>query len=86
MPQNTINPDAVCRQALQAKLEVYQAKEQFESVLKFYNDQVDSLINVIGLIKNRILELEGELVRKKATNQNAASKTEQIPASRSFKE
>ena len=59
--QNTINPDAICQQAIQAKLNVYQAKEQFETVLKHYNDQVDNMINVIGLMKNRILELEGEL-------------------------
>jgi phage shock protein A len=44
--------------AIQAKLNVYQAKEQFESVLKVYNDRLDGLINLIGLMKRRILELE----------------------------
>ncbi len=58
--QNMINPDAVCQQAIQAKLNVYQAKEQFETVLKMYNDQLDNLVNVVGLMKNRVLELEGE--------------------------
>ena len=57
--QNIINPDEVCRQAVQTKLAVYQAKEQFESVLKAYNDQVDQLVNVTALMKQRILELEG---------------------------
>jgi phage shock protein A len=58
MNQNTINPDTICQQAIQAKLNVYQAKEHFESVLKMYNDQVDNLINLVSLMKNRILELE----------------------------
>jgi len=56
--QNIINPDEVCRQAVQTKLAVYQAKEHFESVLKMYNDQVDQLVNVTALMKQRILELE----------------------------
>ncbi len=60
MPQQTINPDVICQQAIQAKLNVYQAKEQFESVLKTYNDQVDNLVNLVAVMKNRIVELEGE--------------------------
>jgi hypothetical protein len=60
----TINPDQICQQAIQAKLNVYQAKEQFETVLKMYNDQVDNLINVVGLMKVRILELEGGKEKK----------------------
>ena len=60
MPQeNTVNPDQICQQAIQAKLNIYKAKEQFETVLKTYNDQLDNLINLIGLLKGRILELEG---------------------------
>jgi hypothetical protein len=62
--QNTINPDVICQQAIQAKLNVYQAKEQFETVLKMYNDHVDGLCNVIGLMKARILELEGKNDKK----------------------
>ena len=58
-PQNAINPDVVCQQAIQAKLNVYQAKEHFETVLKVYNDHLDGLINVVQLMKNRILEIEG---------------------------
>ena len=59
MQRETIfNPDQICQQTIQAKLNVYQAKEHFETVLKAYNDQVDSLMNVVGLMKNRILELE----------------------------
>ncbi|MBN2513537.1 MAG: hypothetical protein JXB18_11415 [Sedimentisphaerales bacterium] len=60
MPQQTVNPDTICQQAIQAKLNVYQAKEHFESVLKTYNDQVDNLINLVAMMKNRIIELEGE--------------------------
>ena len=60
MPPPTINPDVICQQAIQAKLNVYQAKEHFESVLKMYNDRVDNLINLVAMMKNRILELEGE--------------------------
>ena len=62
--QNIINPDVVCQQAIQAKLNVYQAKEQFETVLKMYNDQLDNLLNLVGLMKNRIVELEGEKEKK----------------------
>ncbi len=65
MQQNTVNPDQVCQQAVGAKLNVYQAKEHFESVLKTYNDQIDGLINVIGMMKKRILELETELSGKR---------------------
>jgi len=54
----TINPDHVCQRVLQAKLETYKAKENFEAVLKCYNDEMDNLVQVVGLMKNRILELE----------------------------
>ena len=73
---NTINPDQLCQQAVQAKLNVYQAKEQFETVLKVYNDQLDSLINLVNLMKNRILELEGELRREKIKNEEVVSNKE----------
>lgn len=61
MQPNTINPDQICQQAIQAKLNVYQAKEQFETVLRTYNDQLDNLVSLVNLMKSRILELEGEL-------------------------
>ena len=67
---NTINPDQICQQAVQAKLNVYQAKEQFETVLKVYNDQLDNLINLVNLMKNRILELEGEFERERLKNKD----------------
>jgi hypothetical protein len=57
--QNAISPDIICQQAIQAKLNVYQAKEQFETVLAQYNGQVDNLVNLVNLMKTRILELEG---------------------------
>ena len=63
--QNVINPDAVCQQAIQAKLNVYQAKEHFESVLKVYNDQVDNLVQVVNLMKGRIVELESKQKEEK---------------------
>jgi hypothetical protein len=53
-----VNPDEICNRALSAKMEVYRAKEMFEAVLKNYNDQVDGLINVVQLMKARILDLE----------------------------
>jgi hypothetical protein len=55
---NAINPDVVCQQALQARMAAYEAKEHFEAVLKAYNDQVAGLINLVGIMKARILELE----------------------------
>jgi hypothetical protein len=58
MQPTPVNPDIVCQQAIQAKLNVYQAKEHFESVLKSYNDQIDNLVGLVNLMKNRILELE----------------------------
>jgi hypothetical protein len=58
MQPNAINSDAVCQEAIQAKLNIYQAKEQFETVLKHYNDRLDNLINLVALMKGRILELE----------------------------
>ena len=67
MHQSTINPDAVCQQAIQAKLNVYQAKEHFETILKIYNDQLDNLVNLVGLMKSRILELEGKSEKSKLT-------------------
>ena len=57
--QQTIDPDVICQQAIQAKLNTYQAKEHFESVLKMYNDQVDNLISLVSIMKQRIMELEG---------------------------
>jgi hypothetical protein len=59
MPRTALNPDVICQQAVQAKLNVYQAEEHFESVLKRYNGQVDKLVNQAAVMKNRILELEG---------------------------
>jgi len=58
MENNVINPDNICNQTLQMKLEVYKAHEYYGSILKGYNDQVDNLLHVIQLMKNRILELE----------------------------
>jgi hypothetical protein len=59
-PQPTaVNPDLICQQAMQARMAAYEANEHFESVLKVYNDQVAALIGVVGIMKRRIMELEG---------------------------
>jgi predicted S18 family serine protease len=73
---NSINPDQICQQAIQAKLNVYQAKEHFESVLKMYNDQLDNLVNLVGLMKNRVIELEGDLERERSGMKGKAQKEE----------
>jgi len=70
MTQTALNPDVICQQAIQAKLNVYQAKEHFESVLKVYNDQVDNLVNLVAVMKNRILELEGSTGKEERSKEN----------------
>ena len=62
--------------AIQAKLNVYQAKEHFESFLKNYNNQVDNLINLVALMKNRIIELEGGIEREKSIKNVKAQQEE----------
>jgi hypothetical protein len=75
MQQNTvIDPDIICQQAIQAKLNGYQAKEQFETFIKSLNDQIDTLVNVIGLMKKRILELEKEASTSKKESDAPANK------------
>lgn len=68
MQQNTVNPDTVCQQAIQAKLNTYQAREHFETYLKAQNDSIDALVTTIGLMKARILELEAEIRNQRNTN------------------
>jgi len=79
MQPNTINPDAVCQEAIQAKLNVYQAREQLETIMKFSNDRLDNLINLVSLMKSRILELEGELERERVKAKTGAKKEEVVP-------
>jgi phage shock protein A len=78
-PQNQINPDDICNQALQAKMQVYRAKEGFETVLKNYNDQVDQLINLVNLMKNRILAVESELEKVRTEQKVSEDKKEKVP-------
>ncbi|OGS36644.1 MAG: hypothetical protein A2293_09435 [Elusimicrobia bacterium RIFOXYB2_FULL_49_7] len=59
MGEQILNPDNLIQQTIQAKLNLYRAKETHDSFLKQYNDQVDGLIEVIQLMKARIVELEG---------------------------
>ena len=61
--EQVVNPDEVCRRVVQARLELYQGKEVWEATLKSYNDQVQSLLSLVGLMKARILELEAEVKR-----------------------
>jgi hypothetical protein len=77
MQPNTINPDVVCQEAIQAKLNVYQAREQFETILKHYNDRLDNLISLVSLMKSRILELEGEAERARI-KAKAGTKKEEV--------
>ena len=69
MNQNIINPDEICQRAVQAKLDVYKAKEHFETILKNYNDAVDALIGVINLMKRRIIKLENSLKERNKKKQ-----------------
>jgi hypothetical protein len=59
--EEKVNPDILCQNALNAKMEMYRAKEMGEAVLKNYNDRMDELVNVIQLMKARILEMERKL-------------------------
>ena len=67
MQPNLINPEEICQSAIQAKLNAYQARENADSVCKIYNDKVDALINLVGIMRNKILELENELEKVKMT-------------------
>jgi hypothetical protein len=54
-----INPDQVIDRVLRVRMELFRARENAEAMAKHYNDAVDELIHVNGLMKARILELEG---------------------------
>ena len=56
--EQVVNPDEVRRRVVQVRLELYQGKEVWEATLKSYNDQVQSLLSLVGLMKARILELQ----------------------------
>jgi hypothetical protein len=64
--KSIINPDVLCHQTMQTKIAVYQERERLDSVMMNYNAQVDGLIQMIGFLKNRIVELEVELERLKS--------------------
>ncbi len=66
MQQNAVNPDAIIQQAIQAKLNTYQAREHFDAYLKAQNESIDALATTIGLMKSRILELEAKLDPERA--------------------
>jgi len=67
---STIHPDIVCQQAIQSKLNLYQEKERYEGFLANYNQHVDALVNTIGIMKNRILELEANQKSENPVNKN----------------
>ena len=73
-PQNQINPDVIIQQALQAKLNLYSAKEALDAVQKAYNDNVDNLIGTINLMKARIMELEARLKEREADKEQGKLK------------
>ena len=59
--QKQVSIDEVCQQVIQAKLNVYQAKEQSDAVLKNYNDLINGLLNLVVMMKARIVELEANV-------------------------
>lgn len=61
-----VNSDTLCQSALITKMCMYRKKEMGEAVLKNYNNRKNDLVDVIQLMKTRILELEQE---KKDKNQ-----------------
>jgi len=67
--EKIVNPDEIVQQVMQERLSSYQARENVDSVLKRYNDLIDQLIHAVGLMKNRILELEkpSKEIENKAT-------------------
>jgi len=65
MAERVVNPDDICQQVMQAKLNMYQAKENADATLKAYNDQVGELVGVIGILKTHILKIEKELTELK---------------------
>jgi hypothetical protein len=67
MQQNQVNPDVLVQQTIQARLNVYGAREAFETTLKIYNDHVDALFSCIGLLKVRVLEQEAQIKGTKKT-------------------
>jgi phage shock protein A len=60
-----MNPDQICQEALQAKLNMYQAKERFEAILTAYNSKVDILIEAVTSMKAKIDELNKKEKPKK---------------------
>ena len=67
-PQQSINPDTICQQAVQAKMNMYRARENFETAQKVYNDAMDSLINCVGIMKARIIQLEEQQQEEEKTD------------------
>ena len=55
---NRINPSEIIQQAIQAKLDLYTARENYDAVMKTYNDRNANLVNLINLETSKILELE----------------------------
>ena len=60
-PTHRVDPDAVVNNAMQSVMGVMRAKENLEVHLKQSHDMVEAQAQTIGLMKNRILELEKEV-------------------------
>ncbi len=58
MQQNRISPDDICNRVIGAKLNMYRAKEHYESAIKEYNDSVDQLMDAVRLMQDRIVALQ----------------------------
>ena len=68
--QNTseakVNPDLIINNALNSRLDLYRGKETYEAMFKKYNDNMDTLIQLINFMQKNIMELQVENGRLKA--------------------
>ena len=69
--QKKVSVEEICQYAIQGKLNLYQEKERFDSMLKRYNDNLDTLINVLGVLKTQLDEKNREIseLKRNAVNQ-----------------
>lgn len=64
LPQG-LSPAIVCQQLLNARMMMYEAKQNFEAGLKVLTDYEQNLIATTNIMNARILELEAELAKAK---------------------
>ena len=66
--ENKVNPDEICNRVMSGRMGFYRARETADAALKIYNDEVDGLINVVQLMKQRILDLDKSEEMQKSIN------------------